>query len=102
MLNATTHQLTVLFLQGVFSPSTFGMLELPGNWYPALEWQYPPHQRQGSYEEEGRCVNTMKVGLGGQSSSPPGIPCQQAGRPSWWQLRCRACHSAGQATAAAA
>eukprot|EP00891_Asterochloris_glomerata_P005435 jgi/Astpho2/5435/Aster-07383 len=49
--------------QGVFSPSTFGMLELPGNWYPALEWQYPPHQRQGSYEEEGRCVNTMKAGI---------------------------------------
>lgn len=91
------------------------MLQLPKEWYNALEWQYPPHQvicmrpvqvggscvcashldrsyclthtvitpvatapprqiaagtdirsgymlqRQGSYEEEGRCVNTMKV-----------------------------------------
>ena len=55
------------------------MLELPGNWYPALEWQYPPHQRQGSYEEEGRCVNTMKVGLGVQSSVPPGIFCHKQG-----------------------
>jgi hypothetical protein len=25
------------------------------------EWQYPPHQRQGSYEEEGRAVNHLKV-----------------------------------------
>ena len=66
MLDATTCQLPVPLLQGVFSPSTFGMLELPGNWYPALEWQYPPHQRQGSYEEEGRCVNTMKVGQGAE------------------------------------
>lgn len=31
--------------------------------YPALEWQYPPHQRQGSYEEEGRSVNHMKAGI---------------------------------------
>lgn len=37
------------------------MYGLPGHWYGALEWQYPPHQRQGSYEEEGRAVNTMKV-----------------------------------------
>ena len=49
--------------QGVFSPGTFGQLELPGNWYGALEWQYPPHQRQGSYEEEGRAINTLKVSL---------------------------------------
>ena len=84
MLDATICQLPVPLLQGVFSPSTFGMLELPGNWYPALEWQYPPHQRQGSYEEEGRCVNTMKVGPGVQSSVPPGTSCQQAGRPFWW------------------
>lgn len=48
-------------VQGVFSPGTFGQLELPGNWYGALEWQYPPHQRQGSYEEEGRAINTLKV-----------------------------------------
>lgn len=47
--------------QGVFPPKTFAMYGLPGHWYGALEWQYPPHQRQGSYEEEGRAVNTMKV-----------------------------------------
>jgi starch synthase len=49
--------------QGVFSPSTFSMLQIPGEWYGAVEWQYPPHQRQGAYEEEGRCVNTLKGGL---------------------------------------
>jgi hypothetical protein len=27
----------------------------------ALEYQYPPHLRQGSYAEEGRSVNTLKV-----------------------------------------
>ena len=47
--------------QGVFAPGTFGMLGLPPEWYGALEYQYPPHQRQGSYEEEGRAINTMKV-----------------------------------------
>ena len=47
--------------QGVFPPSSYEMLGLPGNWYGALEWQYPPHMRQGSYEEEGRAVNTMKA-----------------------------------------
>jgi hypothetical protein len=40
--------------QGVFAPGTFGSLHLPGPWYGALEFQYPPHQRMGSYEEEGR------------------------------------------------
>ncbi|DBB01236.1 hypothetical protein WJX77_011757 [Trebouxia sp. C0004] len=49
--------------QGVYPPGTFSMLQLPKEWYNALEWQYPPHQRQGSYEEEGRCVNTMKAGI---------------------------------------
>ncbi|KAA6428602.1 MAG: soluble starch synthase [Trebouxia sp. A1-2] len=48
---------------GVYPPGTFSMLQLPKEWYNALEWQYPPHQRQGSYEEEGRCVNTMKAGI---------------------------------------
>ncbi len=47
--------------QGVFPPSSYEMLGLPGNWYGALEWQYPPHMRQGSYEEEGRAVNTLKA-----------------------------------------
>ncbi len=37
------------------------MLGLPPDWYGALEFQYPPHQRQGSYEEEGRAINTMKA-----------------------------------------
>lgn len=49
--------------QGVFSPRTYGGLELPDHWYKALEWQYPPHQRQGAYEEEGRSVNYMKAGI---------------------------------------
>ena len=40
--------------QGVFAPGSFGSLHLPGPWYGALEFQYPPHQRMGSYEEEGR------------------------------------------------
>lgn len=52
----------VTVAQGVFPPKTFATYGLPGHWYGALEWQYPPHQRQGSYEEEGRAVNTMKVG----------------------------------------
>jgi len=29
----------------------------------ALEYQYPPHMRQGSYAEEGRAVNTLKVSV---------------------------------------
>jgi len=45
----------------VFAPGTFEMLGLPSEWYGALEFQYPPHQRQGSYEEEGRAINTMKA-----------------------------------------
>ena len=31
-------------VQGVYSPTTFQMLQLPKEWYNALEWQYPPHQ----------------------------------------------------------
>lgn len=31
-------------MQGVYGPSTFKMLQLPSEWYNALEWQYPPHQ----------------------------------------------------------
>ncbi|MEW5307760.1 MAG: hypothetical protein WDW36_010136 [Sanguina aurantia] len=49
--------------QGVFPPYSFPDLGLPGDWYGALEYQYPPHQRQGSYEEEGRSVNHFKAGL---------------------------------------
>ncbi|KAK9802897.1 hypothetical protein WJX73_003216 [Symbiochloris irregularis] len=49
--------------QGVFPPGTFKTLGLPGNWYGSLEWQYPPHQRQGAYEEEGRAINTLKGGI---------------------------------------
>ena len=48
-------------MQGVFAPKTYGDYGLPGSWNGALEWQYPPHQRQGAYEEEGRAVNTLKV-----------------------------------------
>ena len=49
--------------QGVFPPGTFGQLGLKSNWYGSVEWQYPPHQRQGAYEEEGRAINTLKVPL---------------------------------------
>lgn len=48
-------------MQGVFAPGTFPQLGLPGDWYGAVEFQYPPHLRQGAYEEEGRCINTLKV-----------------------------------------
>ena len=50
--------------QGVYSPSTFELLGLPGDWYGALEWQYPPEQRMGAYEEEGRAINTLKGAIG--------------------------------------
>ena len=46
----------------MFAPGTFPELGLPGDWYGAVEFQYPPHLRQGAYEEEGRCINTLKVG----------------------------------------
>ena len=49
--------------QGVFSPFTYGELGLPWEWAGATEWQYPPHLRMGAYEEEGRCVNTIKGAL---------------------------------------
>ncbi|EFJ41340.1 hypothetical protein VOLCADRAFT_98674 [Volvox carteri f. nagariensis] len=49
--------------QGVFPPGTFASLDLPHQWYGCLEWQYPPHQRQGSWAEEGRSVNHLKAGL---------------------------------------
>lgn len=49
--------------QGVASPSTFKELGLPEAWYGAVEFQYPPHQRLGSYAEEGRSVNLMKAGI---------------------------------------
>ncbi|KAG2500469.1 hypothetical protein HYH03_002036 [Edaphochlamys debaryana] len=49
--------------QGVFPPGSFYELGLPPHWYGCLEWQYPPHQRQGSWAEEGRSVNHMKAGL---------------------------------------
>ena len=45
----------------MYAPSTFELLGLPSNWYGAVEFQYPPHLRQGAYEEEGRCINTLKV-----------------------------------------
>ena len=49
--------------QGVFPPHTFNDLGLPPHWYGAVEFQYPPHQRQGSYAEEGRSVNHLKAGI---------------------------------------
>ena len=38
------------------------MLNIAPAWYSSVEWQYPPHERQGAYEEEGRAINTLKVG----------------------------------------
>ncbi len=35
---------TAPFPQGVFPPHTFNDLGLPGHWYGAVEYQYPPHQ----------------------------------------------------------
>lgn len=49
--------------QGVFPPRTYDDLGLPPHWYGCLEWQYPPHQRMGAYEEQGRAVNHMKAGI---------------------------------------
>lgn len=49
--------------QGVFSPWTYSKLGLPNDWYGALEYQYPPHKRQGSWAEEGRSVNHIKAGI---------------------------------------
>ena len=49
--------------QGVFPPGSFRQLGLPGEWYPAVEYQYPPHQRSGPWAEEGRSVNLLKAGL---------------------------------------
>jgi glycogen synthase len=47
--------------QGVYPPGTFQSLGLPDWWYGSVEYQYPPHLRQGAYEEEGRSVNHLKV-----------------------------------------
>ena len=47
----------------MYPPSVFDQLNLKGWWYGTVEYQYPPHQRLGSYAEEGRSVNFMKVGL---------------------------------------
>jgi len=52
-----------LFHQGVFGPATFGGLGLPDHWFGALDYQYPPEQRQGSYEEEGHALNYLKAGI---------------------------------------
>jgi starch synthase len=49
--------------QGVFPPGSFKQLGLPGEWYPAVEYQYPPHQRTGPWAEEGRSVNLLKAGV---------------------------------------
>eukprot|EP00983_Pelagomonas_calceolata_P110063 1159626-Pelagomonas_calceolata.AAC.4 len=50
-------------MQGVFPPGSYWSLGLPDNWYGTLEWQYPPEQRMGAYEEEGRAVNHIKGGI---------------------------------------
>lgn len=57
--------------QGVYPPSTFSMLNIAPAWYSSVEWQYPPHERQGAYEEEGRAINTLKVGW--ERALPPAL-----------------------------
>jgi len=49
--------------QGVFPPGSFRQLGLPAEWYPAVEYQYPPHLRSGPWAEEGRSVNLLKAGV---------------------------------------
>jgi len=56
--------------QGVFAPGTFSSLHLPGPWYGALEFQYPPHQRMGSYEEEGRASELERKERGDREGAP--------------------------------
>jgi len=73
--------------QGVFPPGSYAALGLPGGWYGALEWQYPPHMRQGSYEEEGRAVNTLKA----RAAPPPGPPSRAAGGAVMSVLRAGFC-----------
>jgi hypothetical protein len=76
--------------QGVFPPKTFATYALPGHWYGVLEWQYPPHQRQGSYEEEGRAVNTMKVGMADASYGIAMLysTCDNGRmQPAWWHAQ---------------
>lgn len=46
--------------QGVFPPASFADLGLPDSWWGAVDWQYPPHLRQGAYHEQGHAVNTLK------------------------------------------
>lgn len=76
--------------QGVFPPGTFNELGLPGWWYGALEYQYPPHQRKGSYAEEGRSVNFLKVWTGVcgvvQGKVLPCMGCVGQGLVSKYQL----------------
>jgi hypothetical protein len=76
--------------QGVFPPHTFKELGLPGHWYGAAEWQYPPHQRQGSYAEEGRSVNHLKAGIATADrllTVSPGAWGRRAGRAPWGRPR---------------
>lgn len=54
---------SVLLYHNSVLPARFPELGIPGHWYSAMEWQYPPHQRQGSYEEEGRALNFLKAGI---------------------------------------
>lgn len=49
-----------MFHQGVFPPGTFGDLHLHGDWFNALDFQYPEWARNGAYEEEGHSVNFLK------------------------------------------
>jgi Starch synthase catalytic domain len=75
--------------QGVFPPSSFDLLGLDGPWYSALEWQYPPDQRMGAYEEEGRAINTLKGAITTADrivAVSPGAqpPCKAARLPTEW------------------
>ena len=75
--------------QGVYSPKSFVDLGLPGDWYAALEWQYPPEQRMGAYEEEGRAINTLK----GAITTADRIVAVSPGAPPCGMLRAQVAHS---------
>lgn len=91
-----------LYHQGVYSPGTFGQLSIPGHWYSALEWQYPPHERMGAFEEEGRSLNYLKGGLSTADrvvAVSPGyaweIRTQEGGQKMDWLFRERSFHTNG-------
>lgn len=49
--------------QGVYSPGIFQDLGIPDDWFGAVDYQFPPEERQGAYEEEGHSVNFLKAAI---------------------------------------